>query len=103
MRLSLYSAVGLNFTWGAGGRFNAPPPRLILLLGHVATRGKRLSKEGKNESMFIGHFSARSKARLPEIRIGEILSILAIFDKLAHNSRMNRATAPRKSAFDSSL
>ena len=47
MGLSLYSAVCMNFTWGSGGRFNAPPPRLILLLGHVATRSKRLSKEGK--------------------------------------------------------
>ena len=79
-------------------------PRLTRLLGHVATRGKRHSKERqKSWRNCFSHFLGQVKGQVIRVTKGRILLISIFFYKAAHNSGTRRATASEKSAFDSSF
>ena len=74
-----------------GRAIDSPP--LTRLLGYVRTRGKRHSEGQKSMKLFRQVTRGHQRSNL---------TYLNIFDNLTHNSRTSRATAPRKSAFDSS-
>ena len=82
--------------------------RLTRLLGHVAARGKRHSKERqKLWRNWFGHFIGQVKCQVTR---GHEMSNLAyfniinrpIYDKLAHNTGTRRARVKDQSTFDSS-
>ena len=86
---------------GPGGGWTPP---LTRLLSHVATRGKRHSKERQNDNETVAAIF-RSGKRLGHLRSPKVKFYLLniCFYKPAHNSGTRRTTAPRKSAFHGSV
>ena len=95
--------------------FEHPP--LTRLLDHAVTRGKRHSKEPvncpfkrahskerlKSWRNCFSHFLGQFNGQVTRGRQRSNFAFSTFFYKLAHTSRTRRATAPRKSANDSSL
>ena len=78
------------------------PSPLTRLLGHVATRGKRHSKERqKSLRNCLGHFLGQFIGQITRGHPRSNFAFLTFIYKSTHNSETRRATAPRKGAFDS--
>ena len=91
---------------GRGGEvFEHPSPvNSAPGLCYIATCGKRHSKERKKSwRNCFGHFLGQVKNQVTRGHQRSNFVISAFFYKSAHNSGTRRATAPGKSAFDSSI
>ena len=74
------------------GVFEYPP--LIRLLGHVATRSKRHSKERKKSLQNLRLFLGQVEGQVTRGHKRSNFAFSAFFYKSAHNSGTGRATAP---------
>ena len=78
LKINPRRAAARRRTRRAGGVFEHPPPRLTRLMGHVATRGKRQSKERqKSWRNCFGHFLGQVKGQVTR---GHQRSNLAYFN-----------------------
>ena len=79
--------------------FDFEHPRLTRLLGNVATRRKRHSKERQKSTQLVRSFFRSGHRGYPRSNF----AVFDIFSTKRHNLGTRRATAPLKSAFESSL